>query len=341
MPPQPPPPKPGVIPLAPLVVGDILGGAFSAMGRHWKQLFGISVLVCAAAFAVVAAALAVAYGATQDSVDRVFDSGPYDDRIDTETVTSLVIAFAAVWIVAMLVMIVATATIQACCPAILQDAVLGRRSSIGAVWRRTRSRVPAVIGALLLPGLALTLVAGLFVASYVAAMVSLVSDDLSGGWAVLGIALTLTLMPAGVWLWVRYSLAPAVVVFESQRPVAALRRSALLVRGSWWRIFGVSLLGYVIASVASYFIQLPLTVIGMLTSMPDLTDLDPEAGAGETLAAMGSYLSFVLVGSIISHVIATTFPQLVTGLLYVDQRIRRENLAPALAEAAASAAAPH
>ena len=37
-----PPPKPGVIPLAPLGLGDVLGGAFSTMGRYWKQLFGMA-----------------------------------------------------------------------------------------------------------------------------------------------------------------------------------------------------------------------------------------------------------------------------------------------------------
>ncbi|WP_456049285.1 hypothetical protein [[Kitasatospora] papulosa] len=36
-----PPPKPGVIPLAPLGLGDVLGGAFSTVGRYWKQLFGM------------------------------------------------------------------------------------------------------------------------------------------------------------------------------------------------------------------------------------------------------------------------------------------------------------
>ncbi|HEY9438306.1 MAG TPA: hypothetical protein VIS29_06585, partial [Streptomyces sp.] len=36
-----PPPKPGVIPLAPLKLGDVLNGAFSTMGRYWKQVLGM------------------------------------------------------------------------------------------------------------------------------------------------------------------------------------------------------------------------------------------------------------------------------------------------------------
>ncbi|MEK8142609.1 hypothetical protein NKH18_10685 [Streptomyces sp. M10(2022)] len=32
----------GVIPLAPLSLGDVLNGAFSTIGRYWKQLFGMA-----------------------------------------------------------------------------------------------------------------------------------------------------------------------------------------------------------------------------------------------------------------------------------------------------------
>lgn len=34
--PPPPPPQPGVIPLRPLGLGDLLGGGFSAFRRYWK-----------------------------------------------------------------------------------------------------------------------------------------------------------------------------------------------------------------------------------------------------------------------------------------------------------------
>ncbi|MET9517296.1 hypothetical protein [Streptomyces sp. NPDC002994] len=334
--PPPQPPKPGVIPLAPLSVGDILGGTFSTMGRHWKQLFGIAVLAYGGAFVVLGAALAVGYAATRDILDRAFDSGSYDDHFDSGDAWSLGISFGVVSLVALLAMIVATATIHAACPAVLQDAVLGRRTTFGAVWRRAWPRVPAVIGTMLLPWLAAVLVMAIFMASYVFLIVTVVSSDASPGWAVLGFLLMLAIMPVAAWLWVLFSLAPAAVVFESQGPVAALRRSALLVKGSWWRIFGISLLGYLIATVAGYIIQFPLTIIGMMTSLPGMSSMGPDPSATETLAAMGSYMAFILVGSVITQIIAAVLPQLVNSLLYVDQRIRRENLGPALAEAAAA-----
>ncbi|MFF3337227.1 DUF7847 domain-containing protein [Streptomyces flavidovirens] len=338
MPPHPPPPKPGVIPLAPLSLGDILDGSMSTVGRYWKQLFGIAVLMYGGALLVTLAALGIAYSATSDSLDKVVDAAQYDDSLDSDVVAPLVIAFVLVFLVAVLAMVVANAAIMAACPAVLQEAVLGRRTTLGAVWRRAWARVPAVIGAMLLPWLVAMLVMGIFMVSYVALIVSLVSDDASGAWAVLGFLLLLACIPVAVWVWVLFSLAPAAVVFESQRPVAALRRSARLVKGSWWRIFGITMLAWVIAMIAGYIVQMPLTIIGMMSSMPGMADMGPEPGVGEVLTAMAGYLVFIMLGSMISQIIAATFPPLVTGLLYVDQRIRRENLAPALAEAAA---APH
>ncbi|WP_274556952.1 hypothetical protein [Streptomyces spiramyceticus] len=334
MPPPPPPPKPGVIPLGPLGLGDILGGTFTTMGRYWKQLFGIAVLMYGGALLVVVGAVAIALSATHDTLQTVFDSANDEDPPWDELWT-LLISFGVVWIVAMLSMVVATATIMAACPAVLQDAVLGRRTTFGAVWRRAWPRVPAVIGAMLLPWLVAMVTMGLFMVSYVVLIVSFLSQDTSGAWAALGFVVFLAFIPLAVWLWVRFSLAPAAVVFESQGPVAALRRSSQLVQGAWWRIFGITVLASIMAMVAGYIIQLPLTMIGALTSMPGMAEVGPEPGVGEALVAMGSYLVFILLGSIISQIVATTFPQLVTGLLYVDQRIRKENLAPVLAEAAA------
>ncbi|WP_434588442.1 hypothetical protein [Streptomyces sp. A5-4] len=339
----PPPPRPGVIPLGPLALSDILGGSFTAMGRYWKQLFGIAVLMYGAALLVSGAALAVAISAVKDDLDLVFDSSANNDDFTSETGWSLGIAFGAVWLIAILAMVVATATIQAACPAVLQDAVLGRRTTIGAVWRRAWPRVPAVIGAMLVPWLAAAVAVGLFLLGYVSLLVSLApldSDVASGVWAAVGFVGFLAMIPLATWAWVLFSLAPAAVVFESQRPVAALRRSVELVRGSWWRIFGITALAGAIATIAGYLIQIPFTMIGALSMLPSMFDMGSEPRPEQILVAAGSYVVFIMLGAMVSQIFATTFPQLVTGLLYVDQRIRKENLAPVLAESAAALPPP-
>jgi hypothetical protein len=63
-----------------------------------------------------------------------------------------------------------------------------------------------------------------------------------------------------------------------------------------------------------------------------LDSSDPNTTA--VVVAIGGYAVALLLGQLVSQIISTTFPQLVIGLLYVDRRIRTENLGPVLAEAA-------
>ncbi|MFD5113235.1 hypothetical protein ACFWNG_13095 [Streptomyces sp. NPDC058391] len=331
------PPKPGVIPLAPLDLGGILGGAFATLGRYWKQLFGVALTVYGAAMLAVAAAAAVAYGAVGDHLPKVFDP-PYDVDPSWTDIRPLLIAFGCVWAFGMLALLAATAMIQATCPAIVQDAVLGRPATFGAIWRRASARIPAVLGTVVISALISLVPMVLLLAGFGAILFTYVALDGSGGaaWLIpLGFLGALAFAPLAVWLWVRFSLAPAAAVIESQGPLAALRRSADLVRGAWWRIFGISLLAYVMAAVTSMVIQQLVNVVGLFPGMIGASDVDGDPTAAQLLVAVGGYLLLVLFSQLISQLITTTFPQLVLNLLYMDQRIRKENLAAALIEAAA------
>ncbi|WP_234334833.1 hypothetical protein [Streptomyces sp. NRRL S-118] len=333
----PPPPRPGVIPLAPLGVGDVLGGALSALGRHWKQLLGLA----AAAYGVVAVvfggALVVAYSALRDEIERL----PHSD----EGLAPLLFTLGGLYVVGVLLLLVANAVIYASCPAVLQDAVLGRTTTLAAVWRRVRPRLAAVLGTVLLTSLIalvpLLLFAVAFGALFLSLFAALGAGDLefSGyAWVILfGFLGALLTGVLAVWLWVRFSLAPAAAVFEGQGTLAAMTRSAHLVRGSWWRIFGISLAGWLLAAIASYLIQLPFSLLSMAPG-PAVAE-DGQDGT-TMIAVIVTALVFGLLTQVVGQILTAAYPQLVTGLLYVDQRIRKENLAPALAEAAAVPSAP-
>jgi hypothetical protein len=58
--------------------------------------------------------------------------------------------------------------------------------------------------------------------------------------AVVLLGTTGVLLPVAVWLAVRWSLLAQVVELERRRPLAALRRSAELVRGRWLRVLSLS-----------------------------------------------------------------------------------------------------
>ncbi|WP_051951045.1 hypothetical protein [Actinacidiphila yeochonensis] len=65
------------------------------------------------------------------------------------------------------------------------------------------------------------------------------SDDAGAALTVLGAIVGSACV---IWLWVLLSLAPPALVLERQKVFAALKRSAKLVRGAWWRVLGIQIL---------------------------------------------------------------------------------------------------
>ncbi|MET7648500.1 hypothetical protein ABZS83_33720 [Streptomyces sp. NPDC005426] len=331
------PPKPGVIPLGPLRLGDVLSGAFATVGRYGKQLFGVGAAAYGGALAVVLAAAAIAYSAVADHLDRILALGA-DDSPRTEDWVPLVIAFGSVAVVGLIAVVISTALMYTAVPAVLQEAVLGRPATFPAVWRRAWNRMPAVIGTVVLTWLIAMVPLLLAWVGLLAVVIAMVSTD-SGGAQIavllIGVLGTLATAPLATWLWVKFSLAPSAVVFENQGPIAAMRRSSRLVRGSWWRTFGITLLAGAMAAVASYLIQIPFSLLGMFSGVLGSTALGDDPNPASVIVAMSGYVLSLLLGQLISQLVVATFPPLVAGLLYVDRRIRTENLGPVLAEAAA------
>ncbi|MFF8376712.1 oxidoreductase [Streptomyces sp. NPDC015661] len=330
-PPPPPPPKPGVIPLAPLGFSTILTGAFATLGRYWKQLLGVAGAVYGAAILIVGAAVGIGYAAVGDHFPAVFDL-PEGRQPQWEDVRPLLYAFVCVWAVAMIAIMCATIVVAAASPAVVQEAVLGRPLTFGALWRRSWSRVPSVLGTVVLTSLALLLPAALFLGGFVALTVALIAARtgplIAPFLALLGATVTL---PLALWIWVKFSLAPAAAVIEGQGALPSMRRSSSLVRGSWWRVFGCLLAAGVMASVVSWLIQ---QVFSLLLSAPLATTDFSGSDSNALIASFLVLFGVLAVGQLISQGIVSVFPPLVTALLYVDQRIRKENLAPELARAA-------
>ncbi|MGW6391841.1 oxidoreductase [Streptomyces sp. NPDC055103] len=331
--PPPPPPRPGAIPLAPLGLGEILSGAFTAFGRHWKTLVGVTAAVYGTAILFVGAAMLIAYAAVGDLFPAVFDL-PAGQKPQRDDVGPLIVAFACVWIAGVIAILCANALTAAACPAVIQEAVLGRPTTFGALWRRSWARMPTVLGTMILTSLPALLVVAVFFATVIAMLASF------DGGSPIGVMLTvfvggglaaLLVTPLALWLWVKFSLAPAAAVMEGQGVIASMRRSSTLIRGSWWRSFGILLLVALVTAFVSWLVQQTLSV----AATAPLTAVDFSGGEPTSvIAGFAVVFAFLLVGQLVSQLLVSVFPPLVTALLYVDLRIRKENLAPDLARAA-------
>ncbi|MFG2975106.1 hypothetical protein ACGFYY_19235 [Streptomyces sp. NPDC048331] len=321
-----------------------MSASFATFGRYWKQLAGVMLAVLGLCLPVMALLVGIAVAAVYDHIEPVFDP-PYGQDPAAEHLTPFLVAAITLFVLLFAVGLLSMAVITAVCPAILQEAVVGRPTTFRAMWRTALRRTPSVLGAQVLTGL----IAG---APVLAALVvwipvlifSLSADDPSPGALLLLPLLLLPAIPVSVWLGTRLSLAPAVAVMEKAGPVAALRRSAALVKGDWWRIFGITLVGSMIAMSIAYMIQMPFQLVGTFGMIPIMAEAGEGAeGAGPTtgmIVALAFAFLCIMVGAGMSQMFQIGYTQLFSNLLYVDQRIRRENLAQALlAELAAQAPA--
>ncbi|MGW3013922.1 DUF7544 domain-containing protein [Streptomyces sp. NPDC001219] len=313
--------KPGVIPLRPLAVGEILDGAVTTMRAHWRTVLGISLIV-----AVVAqTAVTVVTGWWFQGAGRT--PSPVGGNVPPlrETMRDLANSLAATSItsaIGLLATLVATGLLTM----VVSRAVLGRSVSVKEAWRDARPQLPRLLGLLVLLPLLITTTLAVGVAP---GLLLVATGSLKAG-------LLLTVfggLAAGLvtlWLWVRFSLASPALMLEKQGVIAAMRRSAKLVRGAWWRVLGAQLLTYLLIGIVEFIIQIPATLVAFLLGGENLVDW--ASGTGNNTG--WSFLIVLGVGAVISSTITFPISAGVTALLYMDQRIRREALDLELARAA-------
>lgn len=286
-------PRPGVIPLRPLRLGDMFEGAMGTIRGNPAATLGLALIV-GAIFAVPALALIVGIGSIPTA------------QPDVTTLLALASGqlIRALWYFGEIVL---TGMVIV----VLSEAVLGRRIGISRTWQTVRPRVLPLIGLSLLLGaaaaVAVIAVALLVVLAYAAS---------GGGAAVLaGVLLGPALLVFLVFFSTRLTLASPALVLERVGPIAAIRRSWGLTRGQFWRTLGIVLLtGLIVAVIGA--------VIGAVAGIGTGALVTTAGGGDGTLATSGAtQVVGILVGALLS-----TFQSGVVGLLYLDQRIRKEGL---------------
>ncbi|MGA4953447.1 hypothetical protein NCG97_23365 [Streptomyces lydicamycinicus] len=313
--------KPGVIPLRPLAVGEILDGAVATMRAHWRTVLGISLIVAVVAQTAVTVVTGLWFqdagrepALSRENLPPLRESmEQLGNSLATTGITSVIGLLATLIATGLLTMVVSRA-------------VLGRSVTAGEAWRDARPQLPRLLGLLVLLPLLLTAILAIGVAPGVLLIAS--------GSAKAGLLLTLfgglAAAVVTLWLWVRYSLASPALMLEKQGVITALRRSAKLVRGAWWRVLGTQLLTYLLIGIVEFIIQIPATLVAFLVGGESLMDW-----ANGTSSTTGwSFLIALGVGAVISSTITFPISAGITALLYMDQRIRREALDLELARAA-------
>jgi hypothetical protein len=304
-----PAPKPGVIPLRPLGLSEILDGSFATIRRNPKATLGIAAII-------MTISVIISVAVTRNLVN-VSSPGQNLTSQQAEHLLSQIFADAlpVVGVTVLLTIIVQAVLAGLLAPVIAREAS-GQRISAGDAWRAAAPRLPSVLLAtllVLLAGLGPLLVLGLILLIGFAASASPVII------VAMGVPGFLVAVVLSIWFSTMFSLVTPVVVLEHERPGAALARSWRLVRRSFWRVFGILLLAGIIVAVAGSILQLPFLFLSTL--------FGGSAGftAGTVIAAIGT----IAAGTVTRPISAA-----VTVLLYVDMRMRKEGLDLALRTAA-------
>ncbi len=304
----PPAPQPGIVPLRPLDVGDILGGAFRYVRSHPAAVLVpalLAMLVIGVAQVFVQANVSAEAASSADVV-AVFTR--------SLSLSSLVVVASFVVYPPMLAVLYS----------VLVPAVTGRRLTLGQAWAAARPNLGRMYGVYLVFSLAGVVVFGVGVG-----LALLIGQ---AGGAGIAVAVLLVIAAYVAWIYIAVLLFPALpaAALEGLGVRAALERSRSLVRGSWWRFFGIQLLGGLIVGVAAMVVIIPTSVVAVFVALSSVSS--SELASTGTLPV--SYFVILGIGIVIVGVLAVAYMIGVSGLLYVDQRMRRERFDVELARIA-------
>jgi len=308
--------RPGVVPLRPLSVGEVLDGAFRAVRANPGVMFGLTAVVVTLTVAVQAVLQWYVQGLLAGSFANAFSGlGELDEYF-----ASTMSATTAQFLTTTPTLGVAIAVLTGLLIVSVSRSVIGQRVGAGEVWAKVRPHALALVGFSLLLNLVLVLATGLIVGLVV---VFAAMDQI--GLVILSVVVGLVALTVlSLWLMVRTVLVPAVLVLEDQKLWRGIARGWRLTRGSFWRLFGVLALAVVIVAVVASVVAVPgAFATTLLFPLANPTELGP--------------LVVTAISTVIAETLSTVFLGAVIALQYIDVRMRREGLDVALARAAADA----
>lgn len=320
-------PKPGIIPLRPLTVSEIIGGAFVALRANPRAMFLPALLV----MGVLGGVSAVLTYALQNSTLLDLDGpGTTQGTVEALLILPALVTLSPSTLITTIVSIVANGLLTGLLIVTVSRAGLGRVASPGQAWAQTRGRIWALLGQALLITLIETVPPAGATLGATALLRQLLGDrtvDTGSSGEVLLVILVILLVLLvwvliTVFLVVRLFLAPAALILENTSVASSIRRSWTLTRGSFWRVLGALVLMGLIAWLVAGAIGI---VAGVGAGV--VTVLQPGSA---TVAA-----SVVMLASTLATALVMPFTASVAALIYIDLRMRKEGLDIELRRAAA------
>ncbi len=299
-------PRPGIVPLRPLALGELLDGAYQYIRAHPRVVLGISAVV-AVVTVLIQAPFQASFGTSLESL--VSTSGTSAPRLDQlGGVLGGAVSLAGV---GFLISLLANTVLTGLLVVVLSRSVLGVAVDARECWNAARPRLAGLLGVVALVAV-LTLLA-FFVPLIPAGLLALLGAP-TGATAALAVLGLLAGIVLAVLVAVGLALAAPAYVLEGISVTTALTRSRTLVAGRFWPVLGILVLTAIIVTIVAGIVGIPFGVVAGAVG----------AAAGETNPYAPLPLLITSIGTVVGATLTTPFQAGVTGLLYIDQRMRRE-----------------
>lgn len=286
--------KPGIVPIRPLQFGDVMGGIFQLLRFNPKATFGLTfIVVLLATLLVIPLQLLL--------TPLLFST--FDDPMMTfTTMTPLTY----------LLQLIASVILLAPLTIVTIEAVKGNRITVADTWKQVRPNVANYLLTVLLTGFLLALP----MTTLILFLILYQGMDPSGSTLLgIGIGVFLVMLVLSAFLGIRLIFAMPASVNESVGPTKAVKRSWLLTRTAFFRIFGYSIVINMVVQMLASAVALPVSMILTIVSLSLASD-----AAASSVAMTITVSSSAALTLIISQPLLTAF----VALMYTDQRIRKE-----------------
>lgn len=308
-------PKPGIIPLRPLTIGDLFQASVQAIRANPSVMFGFTLVVMSFA-AFVSAFITGAL--------HVTSATPSPDEVDPDLLT--LYQFAASisdsligGLTTSAILLVVTLILTGVLALTVSDAVLGKKTTVASAWQRLKPRVWALLGYSILNFIVLALIAALPVGLAFATFYTL-SDSNAGlvTYLLAGFVFAVFTGVCGLYVTIRFLYGTTVITLENQGVFTAFKRSWVLTRQNFFLTLGRYLLITFAVSVGSNLLS---GVVGILSGIAMV--FLPE----QIVVSVIVFISVWITGLFLP--LTSAF----ITLMYIDRRIRTEGLADVLLQA--------
>ena len=321
-------PKPGIIPLRPLTLTDLFSGSFSALRKNPSVLFGFTIIVMTVvALLSLAGTMLPLFSFTSLMSNDLDPQASSKALLDSAylSVVSTIVGYIALLAGSFL----AGTVLDGVLSVAVSQLVIGKKITFKQSWALVKPRLWSMLGASFLSMLAVGSPLLVLVILFFMSLYSWPGSDAFFSLFGLLLALALPVVLVSYVISIRFLYTPICAVLEEKGPIEAVKRSWALTSGSFWVTLGrVILINVVVGFIAGMIVQI-IGIIAVIVMFTILGDPSSPSNVWSTIILYGVISALqMLAYSLVVPILAAY-----QTLMYVDEKIRKENFAPLLAHA--------